>query len=573
MGIQALNRLGKYLALTAILACATPAMAQQSLRLEVLMLEAMVQRERGNDAASFDILRRCTQICPEEASAHYLLSQCYYSLKDKQKALECLEKAAALSPGNRIYIEAIAQNYIAAGDYGKAAEAYETLLTIDKGKEEEVEELLARLYMETDNYEKALDALNRLEELEGIGEELTLAKAVILRQIGDKESALRELESLANQFPNDPDYKALYADMLLQIGREDEGLCLIDSIFGEDRDNLKALTALRTYYTNKEQSEKADSITARMLANKALDDETRVAILRQEVAYSEQTGGQDSIRILNLFEAAIEAEQEPGSICLMYATYMMLKNMPQEQIDLMLEETLRRDPANASARYQLLLEAWQRDDLARTIGLCSEARQYCPEEMVFYYYQGIAFYRLDDLDGALDAFRGGISVIGQDSNTEIVSDFYSILGDILHLKGLQKEAFEAYDSCLAWKGDNFGCLNNYAYYLSEVGERLEEAERMSLRTIKAEPKNATYLDTYAWILFMLERYAEANIYIDQALDNDTTDNAVIMEHAGDIAYLNGNTEGALEMWNQALQRDPENKMLRRKIKKRKYIKP
>ncbi len=82
-----------------------------------------------------------------------------------------------------------------------------------------------------------------------------------------------------------------------------------------------------------------------------------------------------------------------------------------------------------------------------------------------------------------------------------------IMGDILNKKGLEEESFAAYDSCLQWKDDNVTALNNYAYYMSLKGVELHKAEQMSYKTIKAEPKNGTYLDTYAWILFMEERYA------------------------------------------------------------------
>ena len=127
-------------------------------------------------------------------------------------------------------------------------------------------------------------------------------------------------------------------------------------------------------------------------------------------------------------------------------------------------------------------------------------------------------------------------MIKEYSDPAIVSDFYAVMGDILHQKGLMKEAYEAYDSCLQWKDDNMGCLNNYAYFLSESGEQLAKAEQMSFKTVKAEPKNATYLDTYAWILYMLGRYSEAKIYIDQALQNldESIDNSVIQEHAEKI---------------------------------------
>jgi len=153
-----------------------------------------------------------------------------------------------------------------------------------------------------------------------------------------------------------------------------------------------------------------------------------------------------------------------------------------------------------------------------------------------------------------------------------VASFFEVMGDLLHQKGMTREAFAAYDSCLQWKPDDIGCLNNYAYYLSLENTQLARAEQMSLRTIKAEPKNSTYLDTYAWILFMKRRYSEARIYIDQALQNDSVPGAVILEHAGDIYALCGDMERAVELWQQALDNDPDNKMLRRKLKRKKYIK-
>jgi tetratricopeptide (TPR) repeat protein len=215
---------------------------------------------------------------------------------------------------------------------------------------------------------------------------------------------------------------------------------------------------------------------------------------------------------------------------------MNIKKMPKDSIGKVLEKALAIAPDNSSARLQLIGYAWEADDMERVISLCQDARQYNPDEMAFYYYQGVAFYRRDSLDAALSAFKNGIDVIKEDSDPAIVSDFYAVMGDILHQKGMVKESYEAYDSCLQWKDDNMGCLNNYAYFLSETGEQLNKAEQMSFKTIKAEPKNATYLDTYAWILYMLGRYSEAHIYIEQALQNldENQDNSVIKEHADKI---------------------------------------
>ena len=67
--------------------------------------------------------------------------------------------------------------------------------------------------------------------------------------------------------------------------------------------------------------------------------------------------------------------------------------------------------------------AWEAGDMDKVIALCQEARQYTPDEMLFYYYQGIAYYRRDSLDGALSAFQNGIGVITDSSDPAIVSDF------------------------------------------------------------------------------------------------------------------------------------------------------
>ena len=119
---------------------------------------------------------------------------------------------------------------------------------------------------------------------------------------------------------------------------------------------------------------------------------------------------------------------------------------------------------------------------------------------------------------------------------------------------------------------NILVLNNYAYYLSEEGRELDKAEQMSLRAIKAEPDNATYLDTYAWILYKQKRYAEAWEYIDKALSADSQPSDVLYEHAGDIQYQLGDVQRALDYWNQALDIQRETEMVDERLKKKVKLK-
>ncbi|MBQ3751950.1 MAG: tetratricopeptide repeat protein [Prevotella sp.] len=541
-----------------------------STRYDAFFLEAMVQRQKENHDAAFDLLQHCVKLNPQASEAHYFLAQYYQMLRNDSLAQQCLLKAVELEPNNPTFLESVAQMYIRQQDYPKAITVVEQLYDQDKSRDELLERLFD-LYQETGDNDKAVETLNRIEANEGKSERLSFAKSEIYTRMGNKAAAIAEMKTLADQYPYDLNYRGLYADMLLRNDEEEQALKLYHEILAEEPDNTRALGSLRSYYRVQGETEKVDSITEQILLNKNTTTEQRIYLMRQVVADSERTGG-DSTQVLALFHKMLAQPQQNDDIATLCAAYMDLKKMPQDSVKAMLQTVLRIAPDNAAARLQLVSYAWDRKDHDEVISLCQEARQYNPEEMAFYYYQGMAYYQDDNHDMALEAFQNGIGVINEDSNPAIVSDFYAVMGDLLHQKGMTREAFEAYDSCLQWKDDNVMCLNNYAYFLSEMNEQLDKAEQMSYKTIKAEPKSATYLDTYAWILFMQQRYSEAKIYIDQALQNDSDSSAVITEHAGDIYIQNHEPERAVELWQQALKKDPQNKLLARKIRQRKYIK-
>ena len=539
-------------------------------RYELTFHDAMLQRQKGKHDAAFDLLSRCLELKPDASETCFFLGQYYSEMKNADKALELFKKAADLCPNNLTYMETLAQSYIAKERYAEAITVVEKMYEQDKSRQELLE-MLYRLYYQMKDLQKAIDVLDRMELIDGKSERISLTKSALYMEIDDKEKALATIKSLAEEHPYDLNYRTLYANTLMGDEQMDEAYDVLEGILKEEPHNVKAQQSLRTFFIRTDDIEAADSITHCILVNKDTELNDKVFLLRQMIAENEQTGG-DSTEILNIFQDMLQQPEPDADIAELKAAYMDLKKMPKDSIATALERVLELAPDRASARLQLVQYAWEADDDDRIISLCQTARQYNPEEMAFYYYQGIAYYRKKDTDNALEAFRNGINVINEQSSPAIVSDFYSVMGDLLFQKDRVAEAYAAYDSCLQWKPDNIGCLNNYAYYLSIKGGDLEKAETMSYKTIKAEPKNATYLDTYAWILFMQGRYAEARIYIDQALQNDSTAGAVVTEHAGDIHALNGDMETALDLWQKAYREDPDNKVLRRKIKKKKYIK-
>ena len=558
-----------------------PVVAQtisQCRRYDAFFLEAICERAKGNSDATFDLLRRCVEIDSTKSEAYFYLAQYYGALKQKEQALACIEKAAALEPMNTTYQETLANTYINQRQFDKAAQVLEQLYDRHRDRDD-VLGLLIELYEEQHDYESAIATLSKLEMIEGKSERLSYAKSNFYTELGDKKAAIAEMKRLADQYPNDQNYRGLYANTLFVNGQKKKALEIYHDILRIEPENRNALMALLAYEKDEGDLDAAAALTEQVLLSKNITSQDRVLLMRQEIGKSEQEGG-DSTRVLYLFHRMLEQPQMDADVAILCATYMHLKNMPNDSISQVLEQVLRVAPDNAAARLQLVSYAWQAEDMPRIITLCKDARQYNPDEMAFYYYQGIAYYKQEKLDEALNAFQNGIGVITQESDPDIVSDFYAVMGDIMHQKGLYQEAFAAYDSCLQWKDDNYGCLKNYAYYLSEKEIQLEKAEQMSFRAIKAEPKNATFLDTYAWILFKQKRYAEAKIYIDQTLQCDSDTSAVLLEHAGDIYYFVGERDKALEYWQQALvladrtpqAADDRRQILTRKIKLKKYLK-
>lgn len=539
-------------------------------RFKYFYLGAVDQQMKGNYAGAFDLLNHCQEINPDAAEVYFMRSAYHALLNNDSLTLADIQKAAELNPQNNVYLERLAGAYIGSGRYDEAIEAYEKLYANNHDRDD-VLNVLIRLYGQQKDYDNMLQTINRLENLEGSSEEITLARMRVYSLKGDKQAELAELKDLSKKHPNDMNYRVMMGNWLLQNELPADALKEYEYVLAQEPDNLMAQMSMLDYYNAIGQDSLAAELQEKLVVSPSTPLNSKMTLMRGIVNSNEQQGG-DSTEVLRIFRHILAQPQKTSDMWELQAAYMSLKQMPQDSIDNSLRGALEVAPDNAGVRLQLIQSKWKEQLFDDVISLCKPALEYNPDEMAFYYFLGLAYFQKDEKDKALHTFQLGVSQINSESNKEIVSDFYAIMGDILHEKGREQEAYVAYDSCLQWKDDNLGALNNYAYYLSEKGKDLQKAEKMSYRTIKAEPKNSTFLDTYAWILFMQERYEEANIYIEQAVQNDSTVSDVILEHAGDISAKLGNMKKAVEWWEKARDAGGNSKVLIRKIKLRKYLK-
>lgn len=562
------------LTLTAGIALGSVAMDKNTRqRYDYFYLEGARQQAAGNYTAAYDLLRYAQRINPQAPETYFALATFDAALQKDSMALKDLQQAIALDPNNTYYLERLAEWYVKNNDLDRSIDAFESLWQHSHENTDALQVLL-QLYQQKKDFKKMISVIDRMETEEGLSERLMLMKMQVYEMMGDKKAAYQSLASLVKEHPNDYSYQLMLGNWLVQHDRTKEAYHYFADVLKDNPNNTAALSSMYDYYQAIHAEDKADALLMQLMKSKDTPAATRSLLVRSYVQRNEQAGG-DSTKVLKFFNDVLSVPQADQTAYAMKAAYMSIKKMPTDSINAVYRQILRLWPDDAATRVNLLQSLWQEKKYDEVIEMCKPAKEYNPDEMAFYYFSGLAYYQKNEEDSALEAFRQGVTQINDQSNPDIVSDFYAIMGDILVKKGLRKEAYAAYDSCLQWKDDNTGALNNYAYYLSEDSTDLKHAEQMSYKSIKAEPNNATYLDTYAWILFMQHRYPEAKRYIDMARENldSTENNATVFEHIGDIYAMNHIDSTAWKYWQLAKDSGVVSPTIDYKIKNRKYISP
>ena len=535
---------------------------EQQRKYDYFFLEAMRLKEKKDYASAFGLLQHCLDIHPNAASALYEVSQYYMFLRQVPQGQEALEKAVANAPDNYWYSQGLASLYQQQNELDKAVTLLEQMVVRFPAKQDPLFNLLD-LYGRQEKYDEVISTLNRLEKRMGKNEQLSMEKFRIYLQ-------MKEIESLVQEYPMDMRYQVILGDVYLQNGKKQEAYDVYQKVLAAEPDNPMAIFSMASYYKQTGQEELYQQQLDTLLLNKKVTPDTKVGVMRQMIVENEQAD-KDSTQIIALFDRIMKQEQDDPQIPMLYAQYLLSKNMEAESVPV-LEQVVDLDPTNNAARMMLIGAAVKKEDYKQIIKVCEPGIEATPDALEFYYYLAIAYNQAEKPDSVISICKRALEHKTADGKKEIVSEFYSILGDMYHTQKQMKEAYAAYDSALVYNPSNIGALNNYAYYLSVERRDLDKAEEMSYKTVKAEPNNATYLDTYAWILFEKGNYAEARIYIDNAMKSEGGDKSdVIVEHCGDIYYMTGDVDGALTYWKKALEMGSESKTLKQKIEKKKYI--
>lgn len=541
---------------------------EQQRKYDYFFLEAMRLKEKKEYTAAFDLLKHCLEIHPNASSALYEIAQYYMYLKQVPQGQAALEKAVENAPDNFWYSQGLAALYQQQNQQDKAVELLEAMAVRFPEKLDPLFNLLD-IYGRDGKYEQMIATLDRIEGKMGKSEQLSMEKFRIYLQMKDDKKAFQEIESLVQEYPMDMRYQVILGDVYLQNGKKEEAYNIYQKVLETEPDNPMALYSLASYYEQTGQKDLYQQQLDTLLLNKKVLPDIKLNVMRQVIVENEQAG-KDSVQVIGLFRKVMQQDVDDPQIPMLFAQYLLSKNMEEDAVPV-LEQVVDLDPMNKAARLMLVSAAAKKEDYKQIIKVCEPGIEATPEALEFYYYLAIAYNQAEQPDSVLNVCQKALEHITDESNKEVVSDFHAMMGDMYYQKKQTEEAYAAYDSALVYNPSNITALNNYAYYLSLERRDLDKAEEMSYKTVKAEPNNATFLDTYAWILFEKGKYEEARIYIDNAIKSEEEKSSEVLEHCGDIYFMTGDAESALKYWQQSLELGNDSEILKKKIEQKKYI--
>ncbi len=541
--------------------------AAQQRKFDYFFYEGLNLKTAGKFDAAFDAFNHCLAIDSTAAPVLYELSSFYIQLNRPEKAVDMLKRAVANSADNFTYRMALATISRNLGMYGEAADEYEKLLKAYPGKPE-LNYYLAEALTQEGEIGQAIDAYNALESSIGMNEALSMQKYKLYNSLEQSDAAFKEIEKLAAKYPMEARYQIILGDLHLEKNDTIKARAYYDKAHEIDPANPYYIVSMANYYEATGNKDAAEEQIRTALVNEKLDVDTKVGILSRYILKLQQTQKDtDSANVL--FQTLLEQHPEDTELKQMYGSLLLSQGKTNEarfQFQLITE----MEPENAGAWQQLLNMSLKAEDIPEVIRICTKCQELFPDAPEYYFYLGIAYYQQEKYQEALNTYYAGIDIIPAE-NPRLKSDFYGQIGDIYYQMKQMDQTYKAYDEALKYNDNNIVVLNNYAYFLSLDKKDLKKAERMSAQCIKLEPDNATYLDTYAWIFFVQGNYTLAKIYIESALEKDKTKSAELVDHYGDILYMTGDKDKAVEQWKKARELGKESEVLDRKIIEGKYI--
>lgn len=540
---------------------------------DYLFMEATARNAQGKDDAYFELLRGAYELDIAETSVgqtigYYLMALGRNDSLMALKGFSMMKRHFDLHPED--YYSAIFYGMInnSLGNIDESIRVWTIVDSLNPQKPDVAVKLVESLQEKRDtaSLRRSLDVLRRIERAEGKDIGLTSHKIRAMLALRDTASSIGEIDALLASSPGNPQYLIYAGDIFMALQRPDSAIVYYDQACRNDSTNGLAYYKRAQFYLHEGDSAAYDREINRALCQENLEVASKLELLRDYVG---RLYG-DSLRrpqIKNLFETLIVQHPHEADIRDLYSSYLIvagdLRGAAEQQ-----EYAVDADLSN-SGRWRSIMSLYgQLDDPQTAIATGRRALEFLPDDEVINLLMGANYQVMKDYDNAMAYFRKALSQVSSD-DVSARSQLTASIGDIYYAREMTDSAFVYYKEAVALDPDNLLALNNFAYYLAENDQDLDTAERYSSICVRANPENDTAIDTYAWIFYKKKDYEKAREWIDRALDIEgDAPQADVLHHAGDIYFMNREVARAVDFWERALKLDPQNSILKKKIRQR-----
>ncbi len=537
---------------------------------EYIFLEAEKQRNMGRDDAFHHLLQYAHSLDPENSAiAYYLgysrLMKSNLSVSDSlfSSSLRMMRKHVDAHPEDKYEAMLYANGNMIANQVQEGLRVLK--IQAERNPHNvEVQLSIADAYARLEDYRNAIAAYDSVQQWQGQSVQLSARKVRAYQALNDTVGAIGEMRSLLATAPRNVDYNLAMGNMMLMFGERDSALTYYDKAQQYEPENGATYLAKAQFYNAIGDSVNYDQQTYQALVSKDLDVASKVEVLA-DYARHLLVAKDSSARTENLFKVLIEQHPNEPQIRMLFSDYLAAKDDMKGAAEQM-DYAVNLDPTDAQAWNRLLVLNIISENYKAAIAAGDRAIELNPNNIELYGYIAPAYYNIKQYDKAIEVYKKALAAVDS-TDTEHRSMFLGGMGDAKFSMGDTIGAFALYDQAIEIDPNNVSILNNYAYFLTLCNRDLDKAERMSAKTVQAEPQNATFLDTYAWVFYKRKEYTMAQLYIEMAIKNERRPSSDIYDHYGDILLAVGNKQEALKQWKKALELDAGNKELLEKVEK------
>ncbi|MBQ9585122.1 MAG: tetratricopeptide repeat protein [Muribaculaceae bacterium] len=539
---------------------------------EYIFLQAQAFKEKDSVAAYYDLVKHAYNLDSTNTAISFyfgymLMLKNNSSDQERHRGLELMKRHVDAHPEDYYEASYYSDACMSMGEKEMALNAVEKLAELNPNKTE-VLTRLALVYAGNDKYAEALKTYEKIEEFEGRSIETSALKVSLCKRMGDTIGAIQQIHKLYDEAPSNVDYNLVMSELFEVFNMRDSALFYLDKAQKLDPNNGNVYFAKAQYYDLIGDSVNYDKEIYNALVSKDLAVETKLDVLTQYTT-TQLIRNDSTDRVNNLFKVLISQHPHAPKVHELYSMYLSsMKNYAHAAEELGYELDL--DPTNAEDWQRLMVVNIMGDNYPGAIKAAQKALEYNPDDLDLYRYIASAYYQMKEYDKAIATYDQALLLVDKTKDGELYSDLLGGKGDVFVEMGDSAAGFNLYDKALEITPGNTSIMNNYAYFLSLSNKDLDKAERMASKAVYANPNNATFIDTYAWVFFKKKNYDMALFYIKSAINNSDEPSSDILEHYGDILFVTGDTEEAVKQWEKALELDPDNELLKRKVENKTY---